>query len=94
VETHTARLAPENFDLLAVWPHGMPPFPIKVAIIFPRSFQAHPPNPPTFRHVSSARSKTLTDSANSESGRSGICIALTTEAKKNRWACWATFAKV
>jgi len=72
----------------------MPPFPIKVAIIFPRIIQAHPPSPPTFRHVSSPRSKILTDSANSESCRSGIRIALTTEAKKNRWACWATFAKV
>jgi hypothetical protein len=70
------------------------PFPIKVAIIFPKSIQTHPPNPPTFRQRFSPRSKTLTDSANSECSRSGIRIALTTEAKKSRWACWVTFAKV
>jgi succinate-semialdehyde dehydrogenase/glutarate-semialdehyde dehydrogenase len=44
--------------------------------------------------ASSLRSKTLTDSPNSECRRSGIRIALTTEAKKSRWACWVTFAKV
>jgi len=63
-----------------------------VAILFPRIFQAHPPNPPPFRQRFFAALKTLSDSANSESCRSGICIALTTEAMKSAGACWAAFA--
>jgi len=72
----------------------MPPFPIKVAILFPRIFQAHPPNPPPFRQPLFAALKTLSDSAYSECCRSGICIAVTTEAMKSLGECWADFAAV
>jgi len=65
-----------------------------VAIIFPRIIQAYPPSPPTFRQRFFAALKTLSDSAYSECCRSGICIALTTEAKKSPGACWAAFAAV
>jgi len=65
-----------------------------VAILFPRIFQAHPPSPPTFRQRFFAALKTLSDSAYSECCRSGICIALITEAKKSPGACWAAFAAV
>jgi len=61
---------------------------------FSENFQAHPPNPPPFCQRFFAALKTLSDSANSECCRSGICIALTTEAKKSPGACWAAFAAV
>jgi len=65
-----------------------------VAILFPRIFQAHPPNPPPFRQRFFAALKTLSDSAYSECCRSGIGIALTTEAMKTPGSCWAAFAAV
>src|SRR5258705_11021900 len=86
------RLKTSNASLFGS--HGIPPFRSKWRLFLSelsrhiRQVRQHSVN------ASSPRSKSLTDSANSESCRSGICIALITEAKKGRGAYWDDFAAV